>query len=100
MPRIKKLSDIKPTKFAREYSLEIDGFVINRGDIIKIRGEHGVQFKFDSLVTNTLTGVQWIDCFEVHRGQSGTYRSFRAEKIKRIPRRRKSERRRKSSTTS
>lgn len=101
MPRTKLISQVKPTKFSREHSLELDGFTINRGDIIKIRGEHGVQFKFDSLVTNTLTGVQWIDCFEVHRGQTGTYRSFRVDKIKRIPKRRKtSVRRRKSSTTS
>lgn len=101
MPRAKKIAQVKPTKFAREYVLELDGFVINRGDIVKIRGEHGVQFKFDSIVTNTLTGVQWIDCFEVHRGQTGTYRSFRVDKIKRIPKRRpKNDRRRKSSTTS
>ena len=101
MPRIKNTPAAKPTKFSREYSLELDGFTINRGDIVKIRGEHGVQFKFDSLVTNTLTGVQWIDCFEVHRGQTGTYRSFRVDKIKRIPKRRKtSVRRRKSSTAS
>jgi hypothetical protein len=91
----------RPTKFAREHSIDIDGFTIAKGDIIKIRGEYGVQFKFDSLVTNTDTGVQWIDCFEVHRGQVGCCRSFRMDKIKRIPKkRRKSERRRKSSATS
>ena len=94
-------ASVQPTKFAREYSINIDGFEIARGDIIKIRGEYGVQFKFDSFVTNTETGVQWIDCFEVHRGQTGTYRSFRVERIKRMPKRRaKSVRRRKSSTAS
>lgn len=92
---------LQPTKFSREYSIEKDGFTIDRGDMIKIRGEYGVQFKFDSLVTNTDTGVQWIDCFEVHRGQVGTYRSFRVDRIKRIPKRRpKRDSRRKSSTAS
>jgi hypothetical protein len=92
---------LQPTKFAREGSVTVDNFEINSGDIIKIRGEYGVQFKFHSLVTNTETGVQWIDCFEVHRGQVGTYRSFRVDRIKRIPKRRsKVERRRRSSTAS
>ena len=102
MPR-RKIEAAKPqeTKFSREFSIEIDGFTIERGELIKIRGEYGVQFKFHSFVTNTETGVQWIDCFEVHRGQVGTYRSFRLDRIKRIPKRRKkSDRRRKPSTTS
>lgn len=92
---------VQATKFSREYSIDIDGFTISRGDIIKIRGEYGVQFKFHSFVTNTETGVQWIDCFEVYRGQVGTYRSFRVDRIKRIPKRRsKVGRRRKPSATS
>jgi hypothetical protein len=100
MPRRRDTVELQPTKFAREYSIQVDGFTIERGDIIKIRGEYGVQFKFHSFVTNTQTGVQWIDCFEVFRGQVGTYRSFRLDRVKRIPKRRKSDRRRKSSTTS
>ena len=100
MPRRRDTVELQPTKFSREYSIQVDGFTIERGDIIKIRGEYGVQFKFHSFVTNTQTGVQWIDCFEVFRGQVGTYRSFRLDRVKRIPKRRKSDRRRKSSTTS
>ena len=89
------------TKFSREYSIVVDGFEVERGDLIKIRGEYGIKFKFDSLVTNTETGVQWIDCFETHRGQVGCWRSFRVDKLKRIPKKRvKGVRRRKPSTTS
>lgn len=92
---------VKATKFAREYSITVDGFEIERGDLIKVRGEYGIRFKFDSLVTNMDTGVQWIDCFEIHRGQVGVWRSFRVDKLKRIPKRRpKSDRRRKSNTAS
>lgn len=90
---------VQKTKFSREMSINIDGFEIEKGEIIKIRGEYGVRFKFDSLVTNTETGSQWIDCFEVHKGQIGCWRSFRIEKIKRIPKRRSRVSRRKPSTT-
>ena len=100
--RRRKEVQLKETHFSREYSIEVDGFVIERGDSIKIRGEHGGTFKFDSFVTNTKTGSQWIDCFESHRGQSGCYRSFKLDKIKRIPKRRSSGRvrRRKLDTAS
>jgi hypothetical protein len=91
--------EVQSTKFSRQSVIEIDGFEIEKGDLIKIRGEYGGRFKFDSLVTNTETGVQWIDCFEVFRGQVGCWRSFRVDKIKRIPKRRSSVRRRKSNPT-
>jgi hypothetical protein len=102
MSRRKNVAEVSPTKFSREAEVTVDGFVITRGEMIKIRGEYGMRFKFDSLVTNTETGVQWIDCFENHRGQSGCYRSFRVDRIKRIPKRRSSAkvRRRRASTTS
>lgn len=103
MARRKVTETVEPqkTKFAREYSISVDGFDIERGDLIKIRGEYGIKFKFDSLVTNMETGVQWIDCFETHRGQVGCWRSFRVDRLKRIPKRRsKGERRRRSSSAS
>lgn len=102
MVRSRTAADVKPSNFVRDFQLEIDGFIIHSKDLIKIKGQHGIQFKFHSLVTNTLTGVQWIDCFETHRGQAGCYRSFRVEEIKRIPQRRSSGkvRRRRTSTTS
>lgn len=99
--RRREAAEPSPTKFVRQYSIDLDGFVIEKGDLIKIRGEYGIKFKFNSLVTNIETGVQWIDCFETHRGQVGCWRSFRPDKLKRIPKRRtKSERRRKSRTAS
>lgn len=62
-----------------------DGFEISSGDLIKVHGEYGTRFKFRSLTTNTETNSQWIDCFEVFRGQVGAFRSFKTERVKRIP---------------
>jgi hypothetical protein len=76
---------ISETIFSREYEMQIDNFVISRGDIIKAKGEYGTRFKFSSLVTNTLTGSQWVDCFEMQKGVATAYRSFKIDKIKRIP---------------
>lgn len=100
--RRRQETKVKETQFSRTYSIELDGFTIERGDEVKIRGERGTRFKFDSYVVNTKTGSEWVDCFETHRGQSGCYRSFKIEQIKRIPRRRSSGtvRRRKSNTAS
>ncbi len=62
-----------------------DGFQVSRGDLIKVRGEYGVKFKFWSLTTNQNSGSVWIDCFEVFRGQAGAFRSFNPDRVKRIP---------------
>lgn len=77
----------QPTKFVREPEMMVDGFVINQGDLIKIRGEYGTKFKFQSFTVNLETGAEWVDCFEVQRGQVGAYRSFKSDRIKRIPQR-------------
>ena len=74
-------------KFHRESSLLLDGFQISYGDMFKVRGEHGARFKFHSFVTNIETGAQWVDCFEVMTGMPSVYRSFKADRIKRIPNR-------------
>ena len=100
MPRRKKV-EIKETKFFRFPEIIVDGHTIERGEIIKIQNEHGLRFKFDSLVTNTETGVQWVDCYEVHKARTGVLRSFRLERVKRIPKRRvRRARRATASTTS
>ena len=82
-----KRKSTKPriTKFNRVYDIEVGNFVINSGDLIKISGEHGMRFKFHSLTTNTDTGVTWVDCFEVHKRASGCFRSFRIDRVRRIP---------------
>ena len=77
-----------PTRFLREAEIEIDGFVISQGDIFKVKGEYGNKFKFVNFTTNLETGAQWVDCFEVVRGQVGAYRSFKSDRIKRMPKKR------------
>ena len=42
-----------PTKFFRFPEITVDNFVIEKGEIIKVKDEWGMRFKFDSLVTNT-----------------------------------------------
>lgn len=74
-------------RFVREDRLLADGFEIVRGDIIKVVGQYGTKFKFDSLVTNTATGAVWVDCFEMFRTSASQYRAFRPELVKRIPQR-------------
>lgn len=72
-----------------------DGRVIERGEIVKIAGEWGGKFKFHEHVTRTDTGIDWIDCFEMVKGHSSGWRSFRTERLKPIPIRK---RRKKKST--
>jgi hypothetical protein len=79
----------KPTHFSTEPYVEIDGFAIHAGDIIKIKGEYGSSFKFIGVTTNKNTGASWIDCFEISRGVCSAFRSFKQERVKRVPTRRK-----------
>lgn len=66
-----------------------EGRVIEQGEIIKIDGEWGGRFKFHEHVVRTDTGVEWIDCFEVVKGTTSGWRSFRPERIRPLPRKRK-----------
>jgi hypothetical protein len=59
------------------------------GDIVKIRGIHGDKFKIIGLTTNTLTGVQWVDCYLLCKGVPAQTRAFYIERIKPLPRKRK-----------
>jgi hypothetical protein len=88
MPRRKKVVELEPTKFFRFPEITVDGFPIEKGEIIKVKDEWGMRFKFDSFVTNTETGAQWVDCFEVHKLRTGSLRSFKLDRVKRIPKRR------------
>lgn len=88
-----------PTKFFRSHAITVDNFVIEQGEIIKVKDEWGMRFKFDSLVTNTETGAQWVDCYEVHKMRTGCLRSFRLERVKRIPKRRKRRAKRTTAST-
>lgn len=86
MAKIKR-TPIKETKFSREDSVVINGFEITKGDLIKVKGVHGSEFKFDSLTTNTETGASWVDCFEIFRGKAMQYRAFNTDRIKRVAKR-------------
>jgi hypothetical protein len=85
MVRSRREALVSPTDFSTELSFEINGFVINAGDTVKVEGEYGSRFKVQGLTTNAKTGSQWVDCFEVNRGQIGALRSFKPDRIKRIP---------------
>lgn len=88
MARKRNETQLQPTKFFQvpEFVTE-DGFKILAGDLIKIKGEYGIKFKFQAHVTNTETGATWIDCFETYRGAAGSFRSFHTDRLKRIPQR-------------
>lgn len=77
--------DIKPSVFVTVPYLQLDRFEISAGDIIKVYGERGARFKFIGVTTNSITGSQWVDCFEIINGISSVFRSFKQDKIKRVP---------------
>lgn len=81
----KNKTKIKDTIFLHVPEITVNNRVINRGDVIKIDGEHGKKFKFQSLVTNTETGAKWIDCFEIQKNVFAGWRSFEPDRIKLIP---------------
>lgn len=76
---------VQESHLERNPEIIVDGFLITHGDMIKIKGVYGGKFKFDYFVTNTKTGAQWVDCFEIFRGGPSTFRAFKLERIKRIP---------------
>jgi len=87
MPRRKNVVEAKPTPFVTEPYMEVDGFPINAGDIIKVKGEYGVKFKFVGVTTNTISGATWVDCHEIFRGKPQQFRAFKHDRIKRVPQR-------------
>jgi hypothetical protein len=78
----------RETNFVRQEEALINGHLFTRGDVIKIQGEWGSKFKFDSFVTNKISGAEWVDCFELIKGVPSVFRSFRIERVKRIPKKR------------
>jgi hypothetical protein len=67
--------------------MDCNGFEIVAGDIVKVYGEYGSRFKFVGVTTNERTGATWVDCFEIIGGVPSVFRSFKPERIKRIPKR-------------
>ena len=101
---LKKIAKFKgPNPLAhlnKVYEMQIGNFTIVKGDIIKVAGEYGTKFVFDSVVTNTRNGAIWVDCFELDRGRVRVMRAFTVDRIKRIPVRRKRVSRTRPSETS
>lgn len=89
----RKQAVVQPSGLETVPYMEIDGFAINAGDIIKVKGEYGTKFQFVGITTNTLTGSQWIDCFEIFRGKAQQFRAFKEDRIKRVPQKGKRARR-------
>lgn len=87
MARRRRSASVNPFHYHPE--MIVDGHTVERGDTIKIYGEHGTKFRFNALVTNPETGVQWVDCFELDKGVTRSWRAFYPERVKRIPKRRK-----------
>lgn len=83
----RKKAIVKPSYFVTEPYMEVNGFPVHRGDIIKVHGEWGAKFKFMGVTTNTLTGADWVDCFEIIKGVPSVFRSFKQDRIKRVPKR-------------
>ena len=76
------------------YFIMPDGRVIEKDEIIKIKGEHGGKFKFLEHVTRTDSGIEWIDCFELRGGVLCGWRSFYPDRIKPMPKTRRKRRKR------
>lgn len=90
MGRRKKFVSPLAHKYQRydEYTME-SGRTIERGEIIKIAGEHGVRFRFLEHVINLENGAEWIDCFELRQGVASGWRAFRPDRIKPLPKTRR-----------
>lgn len=83
----RKVTPVQKTHFVTEPYMEINGFPIHAGEIIKVSGEWGTKFKFVGVTTNTLTGATWVDCFELVRGLPSQFRAFKHDRVKRVPKR-------------
>ena len=85
MGRRKHQAIVAPNNLSTVPYMEVNGFEITAGDIVKVKGEYGTKFKFVGVTTNDLTGSQWVDCFEIFRGKAQQFRAFKEDRIKRIP---------------
>ena len=87
-------------KYVREDTVVLPtGQTMERGDMFKVKGknsfdvgEWGLMFKFDHLVTNTENGKMYVECFEMYRGRAGVMRAFPLDRIKPLPKKRRSKR--------
>ena len=93
MPRRKKVVSPNEGIYNRVPHFTMpDGRIIEKDEIIKIKGEHGGKFKFVEHVTRTDSGIDWIDCFELRGSILCGWRSFRTDRIKPMPKTRRKRR--------
>ena len=85
MARKKVISPFSHLYFREPFYTMPDGRVIERGEIIKIKGIYATKFKFFEYVRRLDTGVDWIECFELEKGVHCGQRSFRVERVKPLP---------------
>lgn len=78
---------IQPSGLTTVPYMESNGFPISAGEVIKIAGEYGSRFKFVGVTTNDLTGSTWVDCFEIIKGVPSVFRSFKEDRVRRVPKR-------------
>jgi hypothetical protein len=80
---------VQPSGLVTVPRMESNGFEILAGDIIKISGEYGARFKFVGVTTNEKTGATWVDCFEIIGTVPSVFRSFKEDRVKRIPKKKR-----------
>lgn len=84
----KKKQSIVSDPYTREYEMVTEsGHLIQKGDLVKVSGEHGSTFKFIQFSKNPINDKVWVDCFELHKGVSGPQRSFEPDRIKAVKKR-------------
>jgi len=80
---------VQPSGLVTVPRMESNGFEILAGDIVKISGEYGARFKFVGVTTNERTGARWVDCFEIIGTVPSVFRSFKEDRVKRIPKKKR-----------
>jgi hypothetical protein len=85
----KKRKNNYVSKFITVPEISIGNRTIERGEVIKIKGEKGSLYSFWGITTNPDNGIQWVDCFYLRKSQlSGQY-SYSIDRVMPMPRKRK-----------
>lgn len=79
----------KQSRLITESTFMVGSREVTAGDIVKVYGVYGEKFKIIGLVTNTLNGIQWVDCYSLSKGVPAQTRAFYLDRIKPLPRKRK-----------
>lgn len=80
------------THWVETPSLQVGNRLVEPGETIKITQVWGTRFRFVRHVYNPETKTEWIDCIELHKGQPAQIRSFRPERVKVLPKKRRAKR--------